>query len=278
MDRPSLASNSSSSSPSSPSSPSSSSASLSSSSLSSSSPPPPPSFADRILAPLGFALLVLLVAVISYSFAGRRRRRLAAHSGHGASPPEEEEEEEDGGDGDEAGAGLSEAAILSYPKLLYSNAQLPRGNPSECCCSICLAEYGDSDVLRLLPGCDHYFHLRKSEGAAGSPIPRVPAPERRQLHLPRDLCWISSSRSGTTLGSADAHPTRPRPGKRRKNRMMIHGNLDFLPERAVTQDAADEILHALLDQRDSRRPRAEGPEGVSAVQASYSRLETCITL
>lgn len=43
---------------------------------------------------------------------------------------------------------------------------------------------------------------------------------------------------------------------------MIHGNLDLLPERAVTGDAADEIGHALLDQWDSRGPRMEGPEGV----------------
>ncbi|KAJ6311306.1 hypothetical protein OIU77_013139 [Salix suchowensis] len=59
--------------------------------------------------------------------------------------------------------GLEEATLASYPKLLYSKARLePRGNidllPS--CCSICLGDYKDSDVLRLLPDCGHVFHLK----------------------------------------------------------------------------------------------------------------------
>ncbi|KAG5237910.1 RING-H2 finger protein [Salix suchowensis] len=54
-------------------------------------------------------------------------------------------------------------ATNHYPKLLYSKARLePRGNidllPS--CCSICLGDYKDSDVLRLLPDCGHVFHLK----------------------------------------------------------------------------------------------------------------------
>ncbi|KAL9388334.1 hypothetical protein Peur_016939 [Populus x canadensis] len=58
--------------------------------------------------------------------------------------------------------GLDEATLASYPKLLYSKARLePRGNdllPS--CCSICLGDYKDSDMLRLLPDCGHVFHLK----------------------------------------------------------------------------------------------------------------------
>ncbi|KAF7852119.1 hypothetical protein BT93_L0515 [Corymbia citriodora subsp. variegata] len=137
-----------------------SSPSLSSSSSSSASASASASFADRILAPLGFALLVLLVAVISYSFA-RRRRRLAARSHHpGVSLPADPDDDDDDIVGGAADAGLSEAAILSYPKLLYSSAKVRREKSSESCCSICLADYGDSDMLRLLPECGHYFHLK----------------------------------------------------------------------------------------------------------------------
>ncbi|KAJ6325696.1 hypothetical protein OIU76_012724 [Salix suchowensis] len=59
--------------------------------------------------------------------------------------------------------GLEEATLASYPKLLYSKARLePRGNidPLPSCCSICLGDYKDSDVLRLLPDCGHVFHLK----------------------------------------------------------------------------------------------------------------------
>ncbi|XP_057972181.1 RING-H2 finger protein ATL70-like [Malania oleifera] len=60
--------------------------------------------------------------------------------------------------------GLDEATILSYPKLLYSEAVKLRGiskeedSTSAACCSICLADYKGTDVLRLLPDCSHLFH------------------------------------------------------------------------------------------------------------------------
>ncbi|GLT50046.1 hypothetical protein SLA2020_235580 [Shorea laevis] len=45
----------------------------------------------------------------------------------------------------------------SYPKLLYSQAKLQKADCSSSC-SICLDEYGDADMLRLLSGCGHIFH------------------------------------------------------------------------------------------------------------------------
>ncbi|KAG4397691.1 hypothetical protein GLYMA_10G195500v4 [Glycine max] len=48
-----------------------------------------------------------------------------------------------------------------YPKLLYS--QVEKGSSSSSVvsssCSICLGDYKESDTLRLLPHCDHLFHL-----------------------------------------------------------------------------------------------------------------------
>ncbi|XP_004496104.1 RING-H2 finger protein ATL70-like [Cicer arietinum] len=32
-------------------------------------------------------------------------------------------------------------------------------NSSSCCCSICLMDYKESDLLRMLPGCGHFFHV-----------------------------------------------------------------------------------------------------------------------
>ncbi|KAH7554188.1 hypothetical protein ACOSP7_028766 [Xanthoceras sorbifolium] len=57
--------------------------------------------------------------------------------------------------------GLDEATIKSYPKLLYSEAKLKRKDSSTAmCCSICLADYKSSDMLRVLPDCNHLFHIK----------------------------------------------------------------------------------------------------------------------
>ncbi|XWS43325.1 hypothetical protein CRYUN_Cryun16bG0093200 [Craigia yunnanensis] len=56
--------------------------------------------------------------------------------------------------------GLDEETIKSYPKLLYSEAKLQKKDSTATCCSICLADYKSSDTLRLLPDCNHLFHLK----------------------------------------------------------------------------------------------------------------------
>lgn len=55
--------------------------------------------------------------------------------------------------------GIDEATIVSYPKLLYSEAKVQKSDSAATCCSICLAEYKGSDVLRVLPDCGHLFHV-----------------------------------------------------------------------------------------------------------------------
>ncbi|KAK3407970.1 hypothetical protein EUGRSUZ_J00298 [Eucalyptus grandis] len=52
--------------------------------------------------------------------------------------------------------GLNEATLGSFPKLLYSQVK----GAGLSCCSICLLEYKERDVMRLLPDCGHYFHSK----------------------------------------------------------------------------------------------------------------------
>lgn len=57
--------------------------------------------------------------------------------------------------------GLDEATLLAYPKLLYSEAKNRQGGITAASgCSICLQDYKDTDMLRLLPECGHIFHLK----------------------------------------------------------------------------------------------------------------------
>lgn len=64
--------------------------------------------------------------------------------------------------------GIDEATLDSYPTTVYSE-KVFRSSKSEreeesgaehkICCSICLSDYGESEVVRVLPDCSHMFHV-----------------------------------------------------------------------------------------------------------------------
>ncbi|GMN67813.1 hypothetical protein TIFTF001_036884 [Ficus carica] len=61
---------------------------------------------------------------------------------------------------------IDEEALERFPKLIYSQMEKRKifGNELGNCtssCSVCLADYKESDVLRMLPHCGHVFHLIK---------------------------------------------------------------------------------------------------------------------
>ncbi|PON70246.1 43kDa postsynaptic protein [Parasponia andersonii] len=63
----------------------------------------------------------------------------------------------------QAEQGLDDAVLGTFPKISYGQAKLHMNKGSDghdrSTCSICLADYNDSDMLRLLPDCGHVFHL-----------------------------------------------------------------------------------------------------------------------
>ncbi|CAK7325178.1 unnamed protein product [Dovyalis caffra] len=94
--------------------------------------------------------------------------------------------------------GLDEATLDNYPKLLYSEAKgkLEKGDDSiASCCSICLANYKDSDLLRLLPECHHLFH------------PQCIDPWLK-LHANCPLCRTSPVRSLSNVNETASGPPR----------------------------------------------------------------------
>lgn len=58
-------------------------------------------------------------------------------------------------DDDNAVVGLDQNVINSYPKFPYTKDLVNK----ETTCSICLCEYKESEMLRMMPECRHYFHL-----------------------------------------------------------------------------------------------------------------------
>ncbi|KAK2406955.1 RING-H2 finger protein ATL67 [Trifolium repens] len=146
---------------------------MSSSNPFSPSPPPPPplpyltnlGFGYSIAIALGFLFLLSTLILSSYlccrTFRNRHnnnnnRRNNNNHQSNddGVVLPrvifvaEEDEDRED------VVLGLDQNVINSYPRLQYG-----KDLGHDTTCSICLCEYKDSEMLRMMPECRHYFHL-----------------------------------------------------------------------------------------------------------------------
>lgn len=103
--------------------------------------------------------------------------------------------------------GLEPAAVANIPTKKYSDEYFTSTEDSHC--TVCLVEYLDEDILRILPYCGHFFH----EGCidvwlqlqSTCPVCRISlreAPERKNLMQP-----IFSNAIGTQylMGSLSAH-------------------------------------------------------------------------
>ncbi|PUZ68448.1 hypothetical protein GQ55_2G029800 [Panicum hallii var. hallii] len=57
--------------------------------------------------------------------------------------------------------GIDEATLEAFPAVAYAEARkapAARRQQQQACCPVCLDNYGDSDVVRVLPDCGHLFH------------------------------------------------------------------------------------------------------------------------
>ncbi|XP_016179921.1 RING-H2 finger protein ATL67 [Arachis ipaensis] len=103
------------------------------------------------------------------------------------------ENNQPGGGNDSAVLGLDQIVINSYPKFQFN------GNNDvdvDSVCSICLCEYKDSEMLRMMPECHHCFHVScldswlKLNGSCpvcrNSPMP-TPLPTPLQEVVPLSL-------------------------------------------------------------------------------------------
>ncbi|CAN8318815.1 unnamed protein product [Cochlearia groenlandica] len=144
-------------------------------------PSPPHSPNHSYLSTLGFGysiaialgLLVLLSTVLlsSYLCCRDSRRRTTAvestgdHRGGSVILPriifvaEEDNEDLEAGD---VIIGLDQTVINSYPKFRFSKENSADGfgfGGDTTTCSICLCEYKEAEMMRIMPECKHYFHL-----------------------------------------------------------------------------------------------------------------------
>ncbi|PWZ17486.1 RING-H2 finger protein ATL68 [Zea mays] len=85
--------------------------------------------------------------------------------------------------------GLDASVIASYPMVPFSKAGA--GADTEVACSICLCEYKEGEMLRVMPECRHRFHLTCLDAwlrrSASCPVCRsspIPTPVATPLSTP----------------------------------------------------------------------------------------------
>ncbi|PKA51271.1 Putative RING-H2 finger protein ATL71 [Apostasia shenzhenica] len=104
---------------------------------------------------IGILLLISTITFMSYfcarsDYRRRRPRRGPNHEGAGNG----------GGASVDVEGGVDEAILKSWPEITYAEAKGrdPRATGGGCC-SVCLVDYGEGDLVRQLPECGHVFHV-----------------------------------------------------------------------------------------------------------------------
>ncbi|XP_026441189.1 RING-H2 finger protein ATL67-like isoform X2 [Papaver somniferum] len=129
---------------------------------------------------LGFLVLLSTLLLASYVCCRARARNRnnnhqshhhhqsdhVSHSNNGIILPRiifvaEDDDEENGMRADEENIvmGLDQMVINSYPRFCYCKNEKDFGKENDSVCSICLCDYKDGEMLRMMPDCRHYFHL-----------------------------------------------------------------------------------------------------------------------
>ncbi|CAN1140969.1 RING-H2 finger protein ATL68, partial [Linum perenne] len=122
---------------------------------------------------LGFLVLLPTILLTSYIYCRHRRRspvRSAPPSSDDIILPRVifvdiilprvifvvEDDDDDARDGENSASavGLDPAVINSYPRFSKGN-----GSGVDAMCSICLSEYKDLEMMRMMPECRHFFHM-----------------------------------------------------------------------------------------------------------------------
>ncbi|CAN4106923.1 unnamed protein product [Withania somnifera] len=116
---------------------------------------------------IGFSLGVLILfSVMAYASYLCIRSRSRSRNNSNVSNNPQTSSSFSSHDSSNMATSIDEEILRNYPKLLYSQAKVHYHKEDKNIddigsgCSICLGDYKDNDMLRLLSNCGHIFHVK----------------------------------------------------------------------------------------------------------------------
>ncbi|CAA0831599.1 RING-H2 finger protein ATL2 [Striga hermonthica] len=182
---------------------------------------------------------------------------------------------------DERRAGLDPAVLSALPVFVFSAAPPQEGRPL-LECAVCLSEFEEKEIVRLLPGCGHSFHIECIDMWFHShatcplcrspveppPVPSEPTAVAVVVEVAGEVGSIASRMCAECSGSNAGAASSSRRGKAVDVRIEVGPSRRVELENELTQRSPVSRLLSFkrLLSMGKRSPRAESSNGCGAAE------------
>ncbi|XP_031475249.1 RING-H2 finger protein ATL80-like [Nymphaea colorata] len=173
--------------------------------------------------------------------------------------------------------GLEPVLLSSFPTKKFSDEFFSSGEDSQC--TVCLGEYQDKDMLRILPYCGHAFHITCIDiwlqQHSTCPVCRISlrdSPDRKRLLQPLFSPAFRSSRSPDTVAARSYNCLHGSPGfsARRMDSLRMESIQEdpFVPD---LEDVGEMISSTVANGGTEKGPPGDDLEARNLVRPSPSQ-------
>ncbi|XP_021769432.1 RING-H2 finger protein ATL38-like [Chenopodium quinoa] len=157
--------------------------------------------------------------------------------------------------------GVDPPIVANFPAKKYGDAYFSSAESGQC--SICLAEYHKEDVLRILPYCGHYFHIKCIDiwllQHCTCPVCRISLRETSEKKRSMQLMSSSRSHLDTSLQAISPRhcrylsttPEIHRPDPIQEDQLLsrvgiqtTRGNTQLAEENGIIKDSTDKHIES----------------------------------
>ncbi|KAL2653677.1 hypothetical protein R1flu_021805 [Riccia fluitans] len=227
--------------------------------------PPDPYTANDITARFNPSMAIIIIVLISaFLFMGffsiYVRRCTTAGADHAAANGQQNNRPANSNE-NRPGQGLDRAVVETLPLVGYSLVKGLKGGKDLSECAVCLSEFEEDEVLRLLPKCGHLFHPECIDmwffSHSTCPLCRsslIPPPNDKDANVPPDIFgnWGQVDSHGNVSDNVaiTIHDGPPVPPNGSILELLSRENADRLLTESLRRDGAVERMDAGLARRE----------------------------